>query len=288
MIPFESYVKDHLVLLDGAMGSLIYAKGVFIDKSYDELTLSRPELSRSIHEDYIRAGARVIETNTYGANRIKLKSHNLQERIRDINVQGVTLAREASGIEEIYVAGSMGPSGRGIAPWGDGDLEEISAAFREQAGYLHEGGVDLFILETFQDIREMEAAIAAVREVSDKPVVAMMTVGEDGKTRYGVDLADLVRRLDASGAFMIGLNCTIGPKPMLDFVETLLGATSKPLCIMPNAGRPQLADGRMIYMSTPSISRCTPSGSSKRACACWAGAAAPPRNTSPRWPMPWP
>ena len=250
MVLFEEYVKDNLVLLDGAMGSLIYEKGVFIDKCYDELNLSRPELIGSIHEEYVRAGSRVIETNTYGANRFKLKSHNLLDQIEEINLKGVALARQAAG-DEVYVAGSMGPSGQEIEPWGDTTLEQVFEGYAEQAGILNQAGVDLFILETFQDIREMEQAIKAIKSISGLPVVAMMTVGEDGKTRYGVDLEDVTNALTKSEASVIGLNCTVGPKPMLDFVEQMGRLTDKPLCLMPNAGRPQFTDGRMIYMSTP-------------------------------------
>jgi len=250
MILFEEYLKDNLVLLDGAMGSLIYEKGVFIDKCYDELNLSRPDLIGSIHEEYVRAGARVIETNTYGANRFKLKSHNLLDQMEEINRTGVKLARDAAG-EEVYVAGSMGPSGLEIEPWGDTSLEEVFEGYAEQAQILNQAGVDLFILETFQDIREMEQAIKAIKSISKLPVVAMMTVGEDGKTRYGVDLEDVTAVLAKSEASIIGLNCTVGPKPMLDFVELMGRLTDKPLCLMPNAGRPQFTDGRMIYMSTP-------------------------------------
>jgi len=250
MIVFEEYLKKNLVLLDGAMGSLIYEKGVFIDKCYDELNLSRPDLIRSIHEDYVRAGARVIETNTYGANRFKLKSHNLLDRMEEINLRGVSLARDAAG-DSSYVAGSMGPSGLEIEPWGETSLEEVFTAYAEQAAFLSRGGVDLFILETFQDIREMEQAIKAIRSLSKLPVVAMMTVGEDGRTRYGVELEDITCRLENSEATVIGLNCTVGPKPMLDFVEQMGKISGKPISIMPNAGRPQYTDGRMIYMSTP-------------------------------------
>ena len=250
MISFEEYLKDKLVLLDGAMGSLIYEKGVFIDKCYDELNLSRPELISSIHEEYVRAGARVIETNTYGANRFKLKSHNLLDKMEEINRKGVELARKVAG-EEVYVAGSMGPSGQEIEPWGDTTLQEVFEGYAEQGRILDRAGVDLFILETFQDIREMEQAIRALKSVSGLPVVAMMTVGEDGKTRYGVDLEDVTGVLAGSQASVIGLNCTVGPKPMLDFAEQMARLTDKPLCLMPNAGRPQYTDGRMIYMSTP-------------------------------------
>jgi methionine synthase I (cobalamin-dependent)/5,10-methylenetetrahydrofolate reductase len=249
-IPFAQYIEKNLVLLDGAMGSLIYERGVFIDKCYDELNLSRPELIRSIHEDYVRSGARVIETNTYGANRFKLRSHSLLDSLEAINRQGVQIAREAAG-EDIYVAGSMGPSGEEIEPFGEISLDQVFKAYAEQSACLAGAGVDLFILETFQDIREMERAIQAVRSISDLPVVAMMTVGEDGKTKYGLDLEDISCRLLESEASIIGLNCTVGPKPMLDFVERMTAISGKPICIMPNAGRPQYTDGRMIYLSTP-------------------------------------
>ncbi len=250
MISFEEFLKENLVLLDGAMGSLIYEKGVFIDKCYDELNLSRPDLIRSIHEEYLLAGANVIESNTYGANRFKLKSHNLLDRMGEINRKGVELARSAAG-ENAYVAGSMGPSGLEIEPWGEVSLKEVFEAYAEQASHLQEEGVDLFILETFQDIREMEQAIKAIKSISSLPVVAMMTVGEDGLTRYGVNLEEVMGKLEQSQASVIGLNCTVGPKPMLDFVEQIRASAGKPLCVMPNAGRPQYTDGRMIYMSTP-------------------------------------
>jgi homocysteine S-methyltransferase len=165
-------------------------------------------------------------------------------------MRGVQLARGAAA-DNVYVAGSMGPTGMEIEPWGDISLGAVFEAYAEQAGFLLQAGVDLFILETFQDIREMEQAILAIGSISELPVVAMMTVGEDGITRYGVDLEDVTRRLSESGAHIIGLNCTVGPKPMLDFVEKMVPLTKKPLCIMPNAGRPQYTDGRMIYMSTP-------------------------------------
>ena len=249
-IPFEEYLRDNLVLMDGAMGSLIYERGVFIDKCYDELNLSRPDLIRSIHQDYIRSGARVIETNTYGANRFKLKSHNLYDRIGEINFTGAQLAREAAE-GQAYVAGSMGPGGVELEPWGDTTLEQIAEAYAEQALALEKGGVDLFVLETFQDIRELQQAISAITQVCSLPVVAMMTVAEDGRTRYGVDLEDITCRLQESQATVIGLNCTVGPKPMLDFVEVMIRLSDKPICVMPNAGRPQYTDGRMIYLSTP-------------------------------------
>lgn len=249
MIPFEAYLQDHCVLFDGAMGTYIYQQGVFIDKCYDELNLSNPDLIRKIHREYRDAGAMVVETNTYGANRIKLQKHNLSSRLKEINCQGARLAREIMG-EKGYVAGSIGPLGVRIAPWGELPLEEIGEIFFEQAKALLDGGVDLFILETFHDIREIEQAAKSISELG-KPVIASMTIQEDGKTKYGLDVEEIASRLSQLPVSAIGLNCTVGPKPMLDFLERMIKCTNKPISIMPNAGYPQLIDGRMFYMSTP-------------------------------------
>lgn len=248
-IPFENYLQDHCVLFDGAMGTYIYQQGVFIDKCYDELNLSNPDLIRKIHREYRNAGAMVVETNTYGANRIKLQRHNLAGKLEEINREGARLAKEIMG-ENGYVAGSIGPLGVGIAPWGELVLEQVGDLFFEQAKALAEGGVDLFILETFHDIREIEQAVKAISKLG-KPIIASMTIQEDGKTKYGMEVEEIASRLSQLPVTAIGLNCTVGPKPMLDFLERMIKWTDKPISIMPNAGRPQLVDGRMFYMSTP-------------------------------------
>jgi len=250
MMRFLDFIKENLVLGDGAMGTLIYARGFFIDKCYDELNLVNPDLIAGIHEEYVAAGAMVLETNTFGANSLKLARHHLENRMAEINREGVRLAREAAG-DDIYVAGSMGPLGIPIEPWGELAFSDARKIFKDQARVLAEAGVDLFILETFNDIREMELAIEAVKAVCSLPVIANMTIQADGKTLYGVDLKGVGRRLTESAAEIIGLNCSLGPKTMLDFTEQLATVTDKPISVMPNAGLPQQVDGRTIYMTTP-------------------------------------
>jgi len=237
------------MLSDGAMGTYIYQKGFFIDKCYDALNLSNPDMIRKIHEEYLIAGADIIETNTFGANRFKLHPHNLSDKMNEINLRGAEIAREAAG--DRYVAGSMGPLGLKIVPWGDITLHEARDAFSEQAAALAEGGVDVFILETFQNLDELLQAVVAVRDVSELPIIAQMAFHEDGRTIYGSGLEEMVSRLSHCPADVIGLNCVLGPKQMLDYLEQLTRMTNKPVSIMPNAGHPQYVDGRMFYMSTP-------------------------------------
>lgn len=249
---FIAHMKKNLVLTDGAMGTLIYARGFFIDKCYDELNLINPDLIRDVHREYLDAGAVVLETNTFGANRLKLARHHLEERVGDINRRGVELAREAAAeTEHVFIAGSMGPLGVRVEPWGELAMKDARGVFREQAEVLAEAGVDLFVIETFTDIREIEQAVTAVREVSGLPVIAHMAVGEDGKTLYGLDVEEVGEILSAMETDAVGLNCAIGPKPMLDFIERLAAVTDKPISVMPNAGMPQQVDGRTFYMTTP-------------------------------------
>jgi methionine synthase / methylenetetrahydrofolate reductase(NADPH) len=249
MEPFQEYLNRHLALFDGAMGTLIYQKGVFIDKCYDELNISNPELIRNIHREYIQAGATVIETNTFGANRHKLSKHNLANRIEDINRAGVRLSKEAS--QDVYVAGSIGPLGTPLEPYGDISKDYAAENFGEQVGILDQSGADLILFESFHNLDELEAAIKASRSVSKLPIVAHMAVNEDGLSQYGLVVEDIARRLTELGVDALGLNCLIGPKRMLDFLERMVKVTSVPISVMPNAGRPQAVDGRMIYMSTP-------------------------------------
>src|SRR5579862_9853956 len=172
--PFLEALEDRVLVCDGAMGTMLYAKGVFINKSFDALNLSQPELVRGIHDEYIRAGADIIETNTFGANRIKLGSFGMADKLATINQHGAALARRAAG-DQAYVAGSMGPLGIRIEPWGKTGVDEAREYFREQVAALLEGGADLFMLETFRDLNEIGAAIDAVRSASDLPIIAQMT-----------------------------------------------------------------------------------------------------------------
>ncbi len=247
---FRDYISEHILLFDGAIGTLIYQKGIFIDKCYDELNLTHPDLIQSIHQEYLNAGAMVIETNTFGANRYMLQKHNLDRQVREINTQGAKLTREV--VEDHgFVAGSIGPLGIEIEPWGEISLEEARDAYREQTQALLDGRVDLFLLETFHQIDEIKQAIEAIRECCDLPIIAQMTVQEDGKTTYGLTVEECVVQLAEYSIDGVGINCTIGPKIMLDFLERIIQKTSLPVSVMPNAGLPQFIDGRMIYLSTP-------------------------------------
>src|SRR6266705_1785152 len=182
--PFLESLDERVLVCDGAMGTMLYAKGVFINKSFDALNVTQPDLVAEVHQEYVRAGADIVETNTFGANRIKLGSFGLGGRLHAINAQGAKIARHAA-LEHAYVAGAMGPLGIRVEPWGKTGLDEAEAFFREQAEALVDGGVDLFMLETFRDVRELGAAIRAVRSVSDKPIVAQLTTGDDGNTLDG-------------------------------------------------------------------------------------------------------
>ncbi len=245
-----TYLKDHVVLMDGAMGTYIYEKGIFIDKCYDEVNLTRPDLIQTIHKEYLDAGSKIIETNTFGANRISLKKHYLADKIESINIEGARLAKEAAG-DDAWIAGSMGPLGVEIEPYGDLSEKEVAKIYAEQAGYLYKGNVDLFILETFRNVDEILAAIKGVKSASNLPVLAMMTINSEGTTSYGLSVREVIQKLNDAPVEMIGINCTTGPKSMLDFLESVNSYTEKPFAIVPNAGLPQMIDGRSFYMSTP-------------------------------------
>jgi methionine synthase / methylenetetrahydrofolate reductase(NADPH) len=237
-------------LFDGAMGTMLYARGVYINRCYDELSLTSPELVRDIHRAYVRAGAEIIETNTYGANRAKLARHGLDDRTGDINRAAARLARDAAG-ETVYVAGAIGPLGLRIEPYGPTARDEARGWFAEQAAALAEGGVDLFILETFADLEEIHQAILGVRDASELAIVAQMVIREDGRTAYGSDAQLIAERLTEWGVEVVGLNCSVGPNAMLNAADRLLGSTEHPVSMQPNAGLPREVDGRTMYMASP-------------------------------------
>jgi methionine synthase I (cobalamin-dependent)/5,10-methylenetetrahydrofolate reductase len=250
MKKFEEALDERVLVCDGATGTMLYAKGVFINKSFDALNLTQPELVAAVHQEYVRAGADIIETNTFGANRIRLGSFGLAERLHDINVQGAAIARQAAG-GSAYVAGAIGPLGVRIEPWGKIGVDEARGYFREQAEALVEGGVDLFMLETFRDVNEIGAAIDAVRSVTDLPIVAQMTTEEDGNTLDGTPPERFAPDLEQRGATIIGLNCAVGPAPMLDTIERMAAVTGRRLSAQPNAGQPRDVEGRNIYLCSP-------------------------------------
>src|SRR6266446_6949788 len=250
MKPFLDAIDDRVLVCDGAMGTMLYAKGVFINKSFDALNVTQPDLVAEVHQEYVRAGADIIETNTFGANRIKLGSFGIADKLHAINEQGARIARHAAR-ERAYVAGAIGPLGIRSEPWGKTGVDEAREYFREQAEALLEGGVDLFILETFRDLNEISAAIDAVRSLSELPVVAQMTTEEDGNTQDGTPPEQFAPELEKRGATVLGVNCAVGPAPMLDTIERMAAVTRLQLSAQPNAGRPRDVEGRNIYLCSP-------------------------------------
>ncbi|MBM3908215.1 MAG: bifunctional homocysteine S-methyltransferase/methylenetetrahydrofolate reductase [Gemmatimonadetes bacterium] len=242
---------EQVLIADGAMGTMLYAKGVFINQCYDELNVRQPDLVRSVHDEYVRAGAELLETNTFGASRPKLQHYGLEAHVHEFNRAAAELAREAAG-ERALVAGAVGPLGLRIEPYGPTSREEAQAFFAEQMRALRDGGVDCFILETFSDLDEIAQAVKAARSVdASLPVIAQMTVGTDGVTSFGVPPEEVAEALDATGADVIGLNCSVGPQTILEAIERMAAVTSKKLSAMPNAGMPREVSGRRMYMASP-------------------------------------
>jgi methionine synthase I (cobalamin-dependent)/5,10-methylenetetrahydrofolate reductase len=250
------------VLCDGAMGTMLYARGVFINRCYDELNLSQPEMVRAIHAEYLQAGAQVVETNTFGANAYRLEHYGLRDKVHDINVAGVKLAREC--VEQIkdkqgseaFVAGAIGPLGVRLEPLGKVGLDEAREAFEEQIRAMVEGGpgvgVDLLVIETMTSLAEVEQAIRAARHVAPGVrVLAMMTVDEDGNCLDGASAETAATKLTGWAADAIGCNCSAGPATVLSVIERMRPVTTVPLAAMPNAGIPRAVDGRTIYLTSP-------------------------------------
>jgi homocysteine S-methyltransferase len=251
MQPFRELLStDRILVVDGAMGTMLYAKGVYINRCYDELNLSAPDLVREIHTEYIRAGADIIETNTFGATAPKLQQYGLEGNLHEINAVAAKVAREAAG-ERAYVAGAIGPLGLRIEPYGPTSFAEARDMFKAQAVALAEGGVDLFCLETFSDVSEIRQAIAAVRDVCDLPIITQMTIMTDGNTMFGTTPELFTERLDEWGADVIGLNCGVGPAIILTALEKMREVTKKKLSAQPNAGLPRDVQGRQFYMCSP-------------------------------------
>ncbi len=248
---FRKFFKDNeVIIFDGAMGTLIYDSGYFFNKCYEELNLSNPDFIYEIHESYIKAGANVIETNTFGANRYKLRNFNLEDKIYDINEQGAKIARRAAG-NDVFVAGSIGPLGTYIFTSSDEKRKEAFVYFQEQAKALQKGGVDLFILETFRDLQELKIAISAINDFSDLPIIASISFNEHGQTVFGTDIKTAILELNKENIDIIGTNCSVGPKPMLENLEEILKYAEKPVLAMPNAGFPQIVNDRLFYNTTP-------------------------------------
>lgn len=246
----QALADGHVYLFDGAMGTMLYSRGFFINKCYDELNLREPDAVLQVHRDYVKAGAEILETNTFGANRVKLQAFGIADELNDINTRAVELARKAAG-DSVYVAGAMGPLGIRIEPYGPTGLEEAREIFREQARALVEAGADLILLETFSNASEIEQAIYAAKDLCTLPIIAQMTISNDGRTIFGLAPEDIARKLDAAGADVVGLNCSVGPDVMLDAVEAMAAVTSRKISCQPNAGLPREIYGRQIYMASP-------------------------------------
>ena len=232
------------------MGTVLYGKGFFLNVCYDELSVKHPKLVREVHEEYVRAGAELLETNTFGANPVKLSGYGLADDTEKINQAAAELARSAAG-RRASVVGAIGPLGLRIEPFGPTSRDEARDFFKRQVTGLLAGGVDGFILETFSDLDEMHAAIRAVRDSCDLPLVAQMTIGTDGLTYYGTAPEDFVRKLAEWGADVIGVNCSVGPAGVLEAVERMVKVTDRPLSAQPNAGLPKDVGDRKIYLASP-------------------------------------
>lgn len=246
---FLEELNNRVILFDGAMGTMLYSRGIFINQCFDNVNLTNPRLVKEIHRSYANAGADVLQTNTFGANCFKLSKHGLRGSLEAINYQGAQLAKDVAG-DQLYVAGSIGPLGIKIEPWGKLSREEARESFKEQAQALLNGGVDLFMLETFSDLSEIEQAILAVRELCDLPVIASMTIDEMGNSLYGTATETFTHRLDKWGADVIGINCSVGPPSMMGALEKMVHVTKKPIIVQPNAGNPRVVEERNIYLAS--------------------------------------
>ncbi len=252
--PFVARLAERPLLGDGAMGTMLYARGVPLDACFDVLCINDPQIVQGIHAEYISAGSDCIETNTFGANRFKLAIHGLGTRVRDINLSGAKLARdirESMG-RDVFVLGSMGPLGKYLAPLGGIEPDEARAAFREQAEGLLDGGVDAFIVETFSDLVEMRLAVEAIRSVTELPIVTQVAFTDDGVTFLGRTPAEVARTLRALPVQALGANCSVGSSVLYDMLEQMLPeAGGLPVIIQPNAGLPSRVGERLIYLSSP-------------------------------------
>ena len=249
--PFLERIQQGVVVCDGAMGTMLYARGVFLNRCFDELNVSNPDLVKGVHEEYVEAGAEVLETNTFGAHRFKLGPHGLEGQVRKINREGARLAREAAR-DRALVAGAVGPLGKPLEPLGNVAFGEAVDVYREQAEGLLEGGVDLFAVETMPSLEDARAAVAGIRAASDLPVMVSLTFNEEGTTFYGDKPEDIVHALEDWDVSVVGANCSQGPQPMLETIKRMASAVRRlKLSAMPNAGAPALVDGRYVYLCTP-------------------------------------
>ncbi len=251
--PFVERLRGGVLLADGAMGTELYARGVEMHHCFEAINLTDPELVQEIHLDYLRAGAEMIETNTFGANRTKLAAHDLTDELYRINRQGARLARYARDTagSTAFIAGSIGPLGHPLRPFGEDDESEARRAYQEQASALIDGGVDLFILETFSDLNMLCLALRAIQEISDLPIIAQATFDEDGRTPRGQTVAKVVGALSQREVAAIGVNCSVGPQVVTEVAAQMVVEGARFVSAMPNAGLPTRSGGRLMYLTTP-------------------------------------
>jgi homocysteine S-methyltransferase len=250
---FRDQLTQRVMVADGAMGTMLYSRGVFINRCFDELNLAQPDLVRQIHREYVKAGAEILETNTFGANRARLAAFGIAEKLSAINQAGVRVAREAAADSHAFVAGAIGPLGLRIEPLGPTSFTEAREIFREQATALLEGGADLLILETFGNLDELREAVQAAHEASAGavPIIAQVTIDDFGHLPGGTDPESFTREMDSWPVDVIGLNCSVGPKATLETIELMMQYSTKPMSAMPNAGLPTRVEGRNIYLCSP-------------------------------------
>ncbi len=222
---FLEILDQEVLLCDGAMGTLLYSMGIPLN-ARDEQNLINPDLIKRIHEDYIKAGARIIETNTFTANRIKLHNCGLLEKIEEINRSAVRIAKAAVAGSDVFIAGSVGPLGALVKPYGNLTIEELGEIYSEQVTFLVEEGVDLIIIETHPSLLETLEALKSTRSCTDIPVITSMTFLSDGRTTFGDEFAVSMEALASAGADVVGLNCTLGPKETHDLVEAFISHTA--------------------------------------------------------------
>lgn len=243
--------KGKILLFDGAMGTELYNRGIFLNRCFEEANLSTPQLVQEIHKEYANAGAQILTTNSWGANRYKLKEYNLDDKFELINQKAVEIAKDVAG-DKAYVAGSVGPLGVRIEPFGPTSFEEARGLFKEQIAVLLKSRVDLISFETFIDIHELLQAVLACKEVDvSVPIVAQVSITTEGNSPLGTPALKMLQDLQEAGVDAVGLNCSVGPQPMLSCLEKIKSLIKKPLCVQPNAGLPKGHEGRQIYMSTP-------------------------------------
>lgn len=246
---FLERLEKEVLLCDGAMGTFLYSRGVPLNKR-DEQNLTNPDLIRWVHQQYIDAGAEIIQTNTFTSNRLKLRELGLEDRLPEINQAAVRTAMEAAG-DRVFVAGSVGPLGALVKPYGNLTINDLGEVYKEQIQILAECGVHLILIETHPSLLEALEAVRAAKATCDLPIVAQMTFWEDGKSKFGDDVRRSLEALAAADANVVGVNCTLGPQEMFDLINEFSGQSDLKISVQPNAGHPQIINGKTVFLSSP-------------------------------------